>query len=225
MCNVCESRIQERKEEDVPRGTVIVLNGTTSAGKTTIGRALQEVMDEPYLLSGFDHFQPALPPGLLTITDDPNVHTEGIVAVYGEAGLLEVRSGPLARQLSAGVHRAMAALSDAGLNVIVDTVIVDQSSLEAIVSIFRAYPGYFVCVDVSLAAAERRERERGDRGPGNVRYFYERVYDLNDIYDLRVDTDRNDPDSSVRMIRRMVETTEPEALQRLSRLREDPTPG
>ena len=200
-----------------------MLNGTTSAGKTTIGRVLQEVMDEPYLLSGFDHFQSSLPPGLLTITDDPNVRTEGIVAVYGEGGLLEARSGPLARQLFAGVHRAMAAISDSGLNVIVDTVIVDQSSLEAIVSIFRAYPAYLVCVDVSMAVAERRERDRGDRGPGNVRYFFDRVYDLNDLYDLRVNTDRNDPEACARMIRAMVETTEPKALQRLNRPGEGPT--
>ena len=207
------------------RGTVIVLNGTTSAGKTTIGRALQEVMDKPYLLTGFDHFQSTFPPGLLTITEDPNVRTEGIVAVYGEGGLLEVRQGPLIRRIFVGVHRAMAALSDAGLNVIVDSVIVDQPSLETILSIFHEYPAFFVCVDVSLAAAEQRERERGDRGPGNVRYFYDRVYGLNDIYDLRVDTDRRDPDSCARMIRAMVETTEPEALQRLNRLRENPTSG
>ncbi len=162
------------------RGTIILLNGTTSAGKTTIGRALQDVMDEPYFLSGADHFQITYPPGLITVTEDPTATSDGLLAVYGEGGLQEVRQGPLARRVFEGVHRAMAALSDAGLNVIVDSVITDPPGLETIVSIFHEYPAYFVCIDLSLAAAEERERTRGDRGPGNVRYFYDKVYDVND---------------------------------------------
>lgn len=35
-------------------GTIILLNGTVSAGKTTLARALQEVMAEPYLYLGAD---------------------------------------------------------------------------------------------------------------------------------------------------------------------------
>ena len=81
------------------RGTIILLNGTTSAGKTTIGRALQEVMDDPFLLSGFDHFQSTLPPGFVTITEDPSEMSSGVVAIYGDGGLQEVRLGPLSRQV------------------------------------------------------------------------------------------------------------------------------
>jgi chloramphenicol 3-O phosphotransferase len=33
----------------VTNGTIILLNGTSSAGKSTIAKAVQEVMDEPYL--------------------------------------------------------------------------------------------------------------------------------------------------------------------------------
>ena len=33
---------------------VIFLNGASSAGKTCIGRALQDILDEPYLLLGLD---------------------------------------------------------------------------------------------------------------------------------------------------------------------------
>ena len=197
------------------RGTIILLNGTTSAGKTTIGRALQEVMDEPYFLSGADHFQTIYPSGLITITEDPTVTSDGLLAVYGEGGLQEVRQGLLARRVFEGVHRAMAALSDAGLNVIVDSVITDLTSLGTIVSIFRDYPAYFVCVDVPLDVAEERQRIRGDRGPGNVRYFYDKIYDVNDLYDLRLDSDANNPKECARIIREAVETTEPIALRRL----------
>ena len=35
---------------------VILLNGTSSAGKSTLARAIQDAMDEPYLHTGLDHF-------------------------------------------------------------------------------------------------------------------------------------------------------------------------
>ncbi|GAA1551717.1 hypothetical protein GCM10009789_01840 [Kribbella sancticallisti] len=34
--------------------SVIFLNGPSSAGKTTLGKALQDTLDEPYLLMGLD---------------------------------------------------------------------------------------------------------------------------------------------------------------------------
>jgi chloramphenicol 3-O phosphotransferase len=37
-------------------GTVIVLNGTSSAGKNSLARAIQDVMDDPYLVLGIDVF-------------------------------------------------------------------------------------------------------------------------------------------------------------------------
>ncbi|CAN5758977.1 hypothetical protein BH23CHL2_BH23CHL2_06780 [soil metagenome] len=199
------------------RGTIILVNGTTSAGKSTIAKALQEVMDEPYFLSGPDHFQLSYPPGYLTITDDPEITGDGVVAVYGVEGLQDVRFGPLARQVFAGVFGAMAALSDAGLNVIIDSALSEQWNLETAVSILHPYPAYFICIDISRATAETREQDRGDRGPGNVRYFYDRVYGLNDVYDLRVDAGENDPRTCAVTIKETVTTTEPTALERLYR--------
>jgi len=37
-------------------GNVVILNGTSSAGKTTIARAVQDAMDEAYVHLGIDHF-------------------------------------------------------------------------------------------------------------------------------------------------------------------------
>jgi chloramphenicol 3-O-phosphotransferase len=34
------------------KGTIIILNGTSSSGKTSIVRAPQEALDEPYLDAG-----------------------------------------------------------------------------------------------------------------------------------------------------------------------------
>ena len=42
-------------------GTIILLNGTSSSGKTSIVKALQDSMEEPYLDMGIDRFIWMLP--------------------------------------------------------------------------------------------------------------------------------------------------------------------
>lgn len=43
-------------------GTLIVLNGGSSAGKTTLAEAFQDIATEPWLLIGIDAFYRSLPP-------------------------------------------------------------------------------------------------------------------------------------------------------------------
>jgi len=44
-------------------GTIILLNGTSSSGKTTLLRLLQDRLAEPYLEAGIDKFIWMLPKG------------------------------------------------------------------------------------------------------------------------------------------------------------------
>ena len=44
------------------RPDVILVNGPSSAGKTTLCRALQAAIEEPYLVTGFDDFIFMAPP-------------------------------------------------------------------------------------------------------------------------------------------------------------------
>ena len=55
-------------------GNVIVLNGTSSAGKTTVAKALQRIMDEPYLHTGNDQFlSPHRPDNMLVYSDGTGI--------------------------------------------------------------------------------------------------------------------------------------------------------
>ena len=42
-------------------GTIIFLNGTSSAGKTTLAHGLQEQLTEPYMHVALDQFRDGLP--------------------------------------------------------------------------------------------------------------------------------------------------------------------
>ncbi len=49
-------------------GTVVLLNGTSSSGKTSIARALQDIIDEPYLHTGIDEYSPHIPARFTTVS-------------------------------------------------------------------------------------------------------------------------------------------------------------
>src|SRR5207302_839957 len=99
-------------------------------GKTSIARALQELMEEPFLHTGNDHFHAAFPQRFFVSSDGiAPAHTDGFLLVFagkvrtfvtpegkrGFAGgtLTEVRIGPAGLRLHAGMYRAIAALASA----------------------------------------------------------------------------------------------------------------
>jgi chloramphenicol 3-O phosphotransferase len=47
-------------------GRVLILNGGSSAGKTTLGRKLQSMLTGPWLLLGIDLFLWMLPAGMVS---------------------------------------------------------------------------------------------------------------------------------------------------------------
>jgi chloramphenicol 3-O phosphotransferase len=188
-----------------------LLNGTSSAGKSSIASALQEVMESPYLHTGIDHFLPRVPARFKLISDgrEPasadyfllvyqgsmtraEAAIEGGETAYGLGTLTEVRIGPGGVRLLAGMYRAIAGLASAGVDVIVDDVIYDPRVLAAAVRELRGARVLFVGLRLPRAVAERRERERGDRGPGGAAAFFDLVH-AHGVYDLELDTARLDP--------------------------------
>lgn len=186
-------------------GNIILLNGTSSAGKTTIAQAIQEVMETPYLLTGIDQFlMEHLPQGLIVYSDGVAPQAaEGWLAVFRDDALAEVRIGPLGYQYLAGMYRAIAAFAGAGLNVIVDDVIYDEHVLRLAVDILPAEQVFFVGIRCPLEVAERREVERGNRAPGGARTFHPLVH-RHAVYDCEVDSAADTPLGCAREIQRQM---------------------
>jgi chloramphenicol 3-O phosphotransferase len=93
--------------------SIVMLNGTSSAGKTSIISALQETLDEPYLHTGIDTFFHMLPPRYLWGSQWTEVLDQG-----GGAS-------PVGRTVAAGMHSAIVALARAGNNLLVDHVFLE----------------------------------------------------------------------------------------------------
>ena len=196
-------------------GKIILLNGTSSAGKSTTAQAVQAIMNEPYLHTGVDHYQLAFPPNLVNIKATGKGKAVGWDVVYGETGLQSIQIGAVGKQLIRGMYKMIAALSDTGINVVVDDVIWNIWILDAAVSMLHNYPVYFIALDLSLEASIEREQKRGNRGPGNAQFFYPRVYGLNDVYDARIDVENCHPDECAQLVKSVVAKTTSSAFKTL----------
>jgi len=156
-------------------GIVIFINGTSSSGKSSILRALQDTLEPPYLDMGIDRFIFMLPRRYLNrpLWDD----------VLGKAS----RAGETGHLVFSGMHHAIAATSQAGLNVIADHVLVEKAWVDECARLFAGLPAYLIGLRCPLEVLEDRERQRTDRTLGQARLQFPLIHKFV-TYDLEVDT-------------------------------------
>jgi chloramphenicol 3-O phosphotransferase len=156
-------------------GRVIVLNGGSSAGKTSLGRNLQRALPDPWLLVGIDLFIWALPPEMVN-------GPEGLAIHDGE-----ITRGEPFMSLYSGYRHAVATLARRGVNVLLDDLTLDGAADQQRWN--EALDGLDVCwigvrCDPDIAA--QREVVRGSRPPGIARHQAQSVHD-GVRYDVKVD--------------------------------------
>ena len=172
-------------------GRIIVLNGTSSSGKSTLAKALQATLPDPWLVVGIDTVVFGLPARYL---DQP-----GWSEVFRyvrppdrSEGPFTIETGPLGQRLVRGLHAAVAGLAWEGSSVIVDHVLLEPAWLEDARTRWTGLRWWLVGVRCPLPVVERRERERRDRTLGQAAAQYAVVH--RDMpYDLEVDTSRLSP--------------------------------
>lgn len=169
---------------------VIVLNGASSSGKTSIARVLQrELAPEPWPAFGIDTLVDSLPAWL---------GGDGGGLDMGDDGTINV--GPVFRRLEAVWYQGLAAMVRAGAHLVVDDVFLSGAESQARVgAAFEGLDVTWVGVRCSAAEGERRERERGDRVPGQHAHQAAIVHD-GVTYDLEVDTTSASAESCARAI-------------------------
>lgn len=184
-------------------GTILVLNGTSSSGKTSVVKALQNLLAEPFLDAGIDRFLWMLPKRYL----DQPLWDE----VLGRAD----RAGPLGQQLMSDMHHVAAMLARRGTNVVVDHVLVEPAWTRECAALFANLPAYLIAIRCPLEVVEEREKSRRDRTLGQARAQFHRVH-AHGLYDLEVDTSLLSPQECARQIQARLQTgAPPTAFRRL----------
>lgn len=153
-------------------GRVILLNGASSSGKTSLGRALQRVLPDPWFLFGVDALGAMRSPAATRQLDEREV----------EAVLRRTRRG---------YHRAVAGVVSAGNDVLMDYPLSEPWRLEDLLEVLEGVDVTLVDVRCGSAELERRERGRGDRPAGLARA--QQVF-AHDDRDLAIDTTAAGPE-------------------------------
>jgi chloramphenicol 3-O phosphotransferase len=168
-------------------GKIIFINGTSSSGKSSIVHALQDLLVEPYLEFGIDKFIFMLPGRYL---ERP---------LWDEVLGLANKGGTIGNTLIQGMHRSIESLSKAGVNCVVDHVLVESAWASECVDLFANLPAYLVGIRCPLEVLEQRERSRKNRTLGQAKLQYDVIHKYV-VYDLEVDTSILSPEDCARRI-------------------------
>jgi len=190
----------------MPYGKVIVLNGASSSGKTSILNQLQGLLVEPYLNLGIDKFIWMLPKRYL---DRP---------LWDDVLGLATESGAMGSRLFSSMHKVIQLLSLEGMNVVADHVMVEPEWVGECARLFSPLPAYFVGVQCPLEVLIQREFARKDRTLGQAEAQFPLVHkDI--IYDLVVDTSLLSIEECALKIKEYIDLREPpNAFRQLARI-------
>jgi chloramphenicol 3-O phosphotransferase len=185
---------------------VILLNGTTSAGKSQLTLALQARL--PFVRMGIDDFIWERVPASWFAA------VERFLGGPRDDGSDVEYAGEPAKLLRA-YHRAVRACVAEGLGVVVDDAIVTRELLRDWVTTLDGVDVFFVGVHCAPEELVLRERARRDRVPGSALKAMQRIH-AHAIYDLEIDTTTTPSSALAAQIIAAVETrARPSAFERL----------
>ena len=197
-------------------GQIVVVSGTSAAGKTTTINTFAARSEEPYLVFGIDNLAGIITPpkftyfgdrtreGWYTLPENPDDPDGPLRSDFGDFGWAGIHA----------LHEMVAAASHSGANVIMDHLMwVDPPILQDCIWRFEGLPVLFVAVkpprDVLMHRQDTRSTDIPDQlaeelgdSPQQViaatmkkliPWYYDVSY-KNDCYDLIIDTTKHDPE-------------------------------
>lgn len=176
-------------------GTVIILNGPSAVGKSSIVKAFQIKRTEPWLGIGIDNFFVGVLPPKFYLEDKPEHHVvmHGVPSEDEQGKLFTLHIGPEGQKVIKGMHGAIAAYARAGNNVIVDYIMYDPAWHDDLMKELEGVPVITIGVTASLAVIEGREKSRATSPQGHARSIYATVHQGWN-YDLTINTDDISPE-------------------------------
>lgn len=184
---------------------VVFLNGASSSGKSTLAKALQLKLPQPFLHVGIDSVIAMMPEKLNDWQGGKvdsgfwwNVHVDddGHQLAY-------IQMGEYAQKISDLLKPLMLTMLEHGHNVIVDEVCTPKGWLDEWRQVLREYQVVYVGMKASVSTLEMRENLRGNRMIGAARAQNMTVHEGN-TYDLELDVDLYSIDECVEQVKQVL---------------------
>ena len=173
---------------------IILLNGCSSAGKTTLAAKLQQLLPEPYQYIGLDQYRDGMPE-----------RVRGLNAPLGTEGMRGLNVVPLPNNQTAiqfgdfgdlvlrNMRQSAAQFSNSGIPVIIDDLLLKPEYVAEYVEFMDPNSCWLIGVRCDLSEVAAREAIRPGRFPGTAAEHFHRVHQFVESYDLEVDTSNRTP--------------------------------
>jgi chloramphenicol 3-O phosphotransferase len=179
-------------------GKIILLNGASSSGKSTLARELQNKLDEPFWHYSIDHLVAA------QVLPKARVNSGEFLWSDMRASFFEE------------FHRSLPAFAEAGNNLIVEHIVETSEWMDRLLHLLISFDVFFVGVHCPLPELERRERERGDRRIGEAKADYKITHTFC-TYDIEVDSTEPLEQNVTRVIAAWEARQRPSAFERMAK--------
>lgn len=209
------------------QGTIILIGGLSSSGKTSVARELQTLFAQkdqrPFVHTPIDLFMSMLPEQWFSMNAQATIerYTSGVVFIdqQDEQGpKTKIQVGEVAMQLLSAYFPTLKLLASQGNNIISDAVF-NSDFLRVAAHELAGFRVYSIGIVCPLEITQEREKKRGATDGGYIGlsrwYFEETDTHRHDYYDFSVDTSCNTPQEAAQKIYDFIAREEPVALKRL----------
>lgn len=183
-----DKQINEKNVFKKANSTIVLLNGTSSSGKSTLSKFLQIFLEfgteERYTIISIDDF--------LKMSPNETIYEEDVYEVTDE------------------MMTAIESAANSNLNIIIDHVITSKRIFSKLANSLNNYDVYMVKVTAPLDELRRREKIRRARSIGTAEASLRYLYPTH-TYDLVVDTFKYSEKECVQMIKKLL-SNKPKAM-------------
>ena len=174
-------------------GMVVVLNGPSTSGKSSIQKEFQHLMmPNLWIKVGIDNLfdmpMPAITVQNMSFWQSPN-QIRWVETTHDALHnpVITLRTGAQGDRVAYGMNSAIADYAKAGCNVIVDYIAYKKEWVDDMRKQLDGIKTYWVKVAAPLAVLEEREIARATSPKGHARSHYDTVH-WDVVYDLEVDS-------------------------------------
>lgn len=216
----------KRYEKATQQPIVIMLNGCSSTGKSTVAKAILRCADIPFLHWGIDKFILALDPKFIcgAGTGEESQQTFWVeVDDQDEDGnpIASWHEGPFGEKLFTGRMAVARTMIDQGFNLILDEVLWTDRDARLYAEALKGCRIYFINITCDKKVMLEREKERGDRTVGLANGQLQSLFPALDddkakYYDMVIDTTGHLPITYAKKILAFIEANpEPQGFLRM----------
>ena len=176
-----------------PTSTVIILNGPSGSGKSSIQKEFQYLMmPNLWIKTGidslFDAPMPSITPENMSFWQSPNPIRWVETSQDNDGNnVITLFVGEQGKKVAYAMNSAIAEYAKNGCNVIVDYIAYKQEWFDDLQKKLAGIRTYYVAVEIPLETLEQREAARGTSPKGHARSHYFTVYG-HKKYDLTVNS-------------------------------------